>query len=83
MTASAFDGASELRFLVLTFPALENSLSLGTEVAGTARRRRATAATPGNFGGVVPPPSEWALLAINGWFRQVQIKFATGTLKGC
>jgi len=33
MTASAFDGASELRFLVITFPALENSLSLGTEVS--------------------------------------------------
>jgi len=54
MMASAFDGASELRFLVITFPAFENSLSLGTEVAGTARRRRATAATAGNFGELFP-----------------------------
>ena len=46
-TLSAFEGASELRFFVITLPALENSRSLATEVAGTASKRFANAATEG------------------------------------
>jgi len=47
ITLFALDPDRELRFFVITFPAFEKSRSLATEVAGTASKRRATAATNG------------------------------------
>jgi len=45
--ASAFEGAKQFRFLVMTLPALLNRRSLATDVAGTASSRRVTLATVG------------------------------------
>jgi len=49
-TEWAFAEARRFRFLVITFPALENKRSLATDVAGTASNRLATAATDRYFG---------------------------------
>jgi len=46
-TQSAFDGARRFLFFVRTSPAIAKRRSLGTEVAGMANIRRATAATDG------------------------------------
>jgi len=47
ITWSAFVGVRWLRFLVMTSPSFEKSLSLGTDVAGIASRRLAISATSG------------------------------------
>ena len=47
MTLSALLGGSEFCYFVITSPAFENRCSLATDVAGTASRSRARAATLG------------------------------------